>query len=215
MGGLFSIDNPFWQFVSRLLHILLLNLLWFVCPIPVVTIGAAATAVYSVTLKMVRNQEGYIIKSFFKAFRDNFRQATVIWLILLTAGAVIGADLFVYLRVSSMALPQMILMTAFFAAALLFLLESIYVFALLAHFDNTVKRTMGNALIMAIRHLPSSIMMAASAILLTALGFLVFPPILLGGPALFAWINSFFLVKIFDRYEQPDRFEDLENSDYH
>ena len=110
MGGLFSIDNPFWQFVSRLLHILLLNLLWFVCSIPVVTIGAAATAVYSVTLKMVRNQEGYIIKSFFKAFRDNFRQATVIWLILLTAGAVIGADLFVYLRVSSMALPQMILL---------------------------------------------------------------------------------------------------------
>ncbi len=119
MGGLFSIENPFWQFINRLLHVILLNFLWFICSIPIVTMGAATTAVYSVTLKMVRNQEGYTVKSFFEAFRTNFRQSTVIWLILLVIGAVIGADLIVYLRASSVSLPGMILMMAFFAAAVL------------------------------------------------------------------------------------------------
>lgn len=208
MGRLFSIDNPFWQLINRLLHIMLLNLLWFVCSIPLVTMGAATTAVYSVTLKMARNQEGYTTRSFFKAFRENFRQATVIWLILLVAGAVIGADLFVYLRASSVSPLGMVLMTAFFAAAALFMFESVYVFALQAYFDNTIKRTMGNALIMAIRHLPSSIIMTAAGVLLAVLGFLVFPPVFLGGQALLAWINSFFLVRIFDRYQQPESCEE-------
>ena len=98
-------------------------------------------------------------------------------------------------------------MAAFFAASVLFIFENIYVFALQAHFDNTLKRTMGNALIMSIRHLPTSITMVTIGVLLTALGFLAFPPILFGGMALAAWINSFFLVKIFNRYELPDRYE--------
>lgn len=206
MGGLFSIENPFWQFINRLLHLILLNLLWFICSVPIITMGASTTAVYSVTLKMVQNQEGYTVKSFFKAFRANFRQATVIWLILLVIGTVIGADLTVYLNDASISLTEMILMMAFFAATVLFVFESVYVFALLAHFDNTIKRTMGNALIMAIRHLPSSILMITAGVVLTALGFLVFPPLLLGGTALIAWIHSFFLIRIFNRYEQPDRF---------
>lgn len=170
--------------------------------------GAATTAVYSVTLKMARNQEGYTTRSFFKAFRENFRQSTVIWLILLVMGAIIGADLMVYLRSSSVSPLGMLLMTAFFAAAVLFIFESVYVFALQAYFDNSVKRTMGNALIMAVRHLPSSIAMTAAGVLLTALGVLVFPPVFLGGQALLAWINSFLLVRIFDRYPaagQPRR----------
>ncbi len=207
MGGLFSIENPFWQFINRLLHIILLNFLWFICSIPVITMGAATTAVYSVTLKMIKNQEGYTVKSFFEAFRANFRQSTIIWLILLVIGAVIGADLIVYLRASSLSLPGMFLMTAFFAASVLFVFETIYVFALQAHFDNTLKRTMGNALILSIRHLPSSMTMVTIGVLLTTLGFLVFPPILFGGMALIAWINSFFLIKIFDRYELPERYE--------
>lgn len=212
MGGLFSIENPFWQFVNRLLHIILLNFLWLICSIPIITMGAATTAVYSVTLKMVKKQEGYTTKSFFEAFRTNFFQSTVIWLILLVIGAVIGADLTVYLRASSISLPGMLLMIAFFAASVLFVFENIYVFALQAHFDNTLKRTMGNALIMSIRHLPTSMVMVTISVLLTALGFLVFPPILFGGIALITWINSFFLVKIFDRYELPERYE--EQHDY-
>lgn len=208
MSGLFSINNPFWQFVNRLLHLFWLNLLWIFCSIPIITIGASTTAVYDVTMRMIRNEEGYTTKDFFAAFRANFKQATAIWIILLFIGIIIVADLFVYLRSTSISAVGMILMMTFFAAAVLFCFECFYVFAVLARFDNTTARTMGNALVMSIRHLPSSILMAASFVILAALGFLVFPPILLLGLPLTAWIHSFFLVKIFDRYEQTTSCED-------
>lgn len=201
MGGLFSIENPVWQFINRLLHIFLLNLLWIVCSLPVFTMGASTTAVYYVTLKMVRNEEGYTVRSFFDAFKTNFKQATVIWLILLLIGAFVGVDLTVYLRSTSVNVVGLVLMAAFFAVAVGFVFECIYVFALLARFDNTVKGTMVNALIMSIRHLPYSVLMLASNVILTAIGFLAFPPILLLGLPLMALVNSWFLVRVFDRYQ--------------
>lgn len=204
MGGLFSIENPVWRFINKLLHVLLLNVLWIVCSLPLFTIGASTTAVYYVTLKMVRDEEGYTTKSFFDAFKTNFRQATVIWLILAAAGALIGADLAVYMRSTSISALGMVLMAAFFAVAVIYLFINIYAFALLARFDNTILKTLKNAFIMSIRHLPSSISMIASNIILTAIGFLAFPPILLLGMPLMAFINSWFLVKIFDRYQVRD-----------
>ena len=201
MGGLFSIENPVWRFVNKLLHVLLLNVLWIVCSLPLFTMGAATTAVYYVTLKMVRDEEGYTIKSFFDAFKTNFKQATAIWLILIVIGAFIGADLTVYMRSSSISIFGMILMAAFFAVAVVYIFEHIYVFSLLARFDNTVWGTMKNAFLMSIRHLPYSILMVASNVILTAIGFLAFPPILLFGLPLMAFVNSLFLVRIFDRYQ--------------
>ncbi|MBT9779882.1 DUF624 domain-containing protein [Clostridium sp. MCC353] len=201
MGGIFSIENPVWRFINKLLHVLLLNVLWIVCSIPLFTIGASTTAVYYVTLKLVRDEEGYTTKSFFDAFKTNFRQATVLWLILAAVGALIGADLAVYMRSSSISVFGMVLMAAFFAVAVIYLFMNIYVFALLARFDNTIRGTLKNAFLMSIRHLPSSISMIASNIILTAIGFLAFPPILLLGLPLMAFINSWFLVKIFDRYQ--------------
>ena len=157
MGGLFSIENPVWRFINKLLHVLLLNVLWIVCSLPLFTIGASTTAVYYVTLKMVRDEEGYTTKSFFDAFKTNFRQATVIWLILAAAGALIGADLAVYMRSTSISALGMVLMAAFFAVAVIYLFINIYAFALLARFDNTILKTLKNAFIMSIRHLPRMI----------------------------------------------------------
>lgn len=208
MGELFSIERPFGQLINRLLHLFLLNMLWLICSIPIITIGASITAVYSVTLKMVRNEEGYTAKSFFTAFCHNFKQATIIWLILLVIGLIIGADLIVYLRATSVSVSEMIFMTAFFAFTVLFLFVCIYAFALLAHFDNTITRTLCNALLMAIRHLPSSILMVTANVILVALGFLLFPPILFLGLPLAAWIHSYFLMRIFQRYEHPECFQE-------
>lgn len=201
MGGIFSIENPVWQFINKLLHVLLLNLLWVVCSIPIITMGASTTAVYYVTLKLVRDEEGYTIKSFFDSFKTNFKQATLIWIILLLVGIFLGVDLTVYLGASSVGAAGLVLMAAFFAVSVLFVFVNIYAFALLARFDNTVIGTLKNALILAIRHLPYSILMTASNVILTAVGFLLFPPILLMGMGLTAFVNSWFLVKVFDRYE--------------
>ena len=64
LQGFFNYDNPVWRFIGKLGDLVLLNLLWLVCCIPVFTAGAATTAVYYVTLKLVRDEDDSTIKSF-------------------------------------------------------------------------------------------------------------------------------------------------------
>ena len=91
-------DNIIVRALSRVFDLILLNLLWLACSLPVITIGASTTALYSVTLKMAANEEGYILRGFLEAFRRNWKQSTVIWLILLVIGAALGADFMIVRR---------------------------------------------------------------------------------------------------------------------
>ena len=89
---LFSYDSKFSQIMLKLCCGCYLNLLWIVFSLPVITAGAATAALYDVTLRLAREEEPPLTRQFFKAFRENFRQATVLWLILLGVGALLGAD---------------------------------------------------------------------------------------------------------------------------
>ena len=82
MGSLFNLDNPIWRFMGKLVDVFILTLLWAVCCIPIITIGPASTAVYYVTLKLVRDEESYTVRSFFKSFKENFKQGSVIGIIM-------------------------------------------------------------------------------------------------------------------------------------
>ena len=72
MGKIFNLDSPFVQFMSRVADLMWLNILFLLCCIPIFTVGASTTAMYYVTLKMVRNEDSYITKSFIKSFKQNF-----------------------------------------------------------------------------------------------------------------------------------------------
>ena len=212
-SGIFNYDNPVWRFIGKFFDVLILNVLWTVVSIPIFTAGAAATAVYYVLLKLVRDEEGSTVKSFFKSFKENFKQATVIWLILLAAGAVLAFDLYFFLSLKTLG-PAL---RAFFVAALLclgavYLCVSLYVFPLQAKFYNPVKRTLFNAFYMSLRHFFVTVTMMAIdigfvALVLFAAPFLQ-PLLFLFGYPLIAFINSFFLVGVFDKYipaeESPD-----------
>ncbi len=93
MGRFFSMDNKFFTFMNKVADLCILNIICLVCCIPIVTAGASITAMYYVTLKMVRNEEAYIVRSFFKSFKDNFKQATIINLIMIAVGAVLCLDI--------------------------------------------------------------------------------------------------------------------------
>ena len=80
-AGFFNYDNPVWRFIGKFWDVLVINFLWIICSIPIVTIGSSTTAMYYVTLKLARDEDGYTIQSFFKSFKENFKQATAIWLI--------------------------------------------------------------------------------------------------------------------------------------
>lgn len=200
MSLLFSIDSPLWRFMDKLVRLFWLSILWAVCSIPIFTIGASTTALYSVTLKYVRDEEGYLTSAFFSAFKRNFKQATVIWLVVLTAALVLGFDFILYFRMNQTGIVMFIFLTIFLGIFVAFLMTSLFVYPLLAKFDNPVKRTIVNAMVMAICHIPSAILILVISFAVPVIGLLAFPPLLFLAPALTAYLNSGLFVKIFDNY---------------
>ena len=206
MGRFFNMDNKFFVFMGKVADLCMLNLLCIACCIPVVTAGASLTALYYVTLKMVRNEEAYIFRSFFKSFKENFKQATIINVIMLIVAALLYIDTNI---AGKMGQPAGKILGMIFAAfTLLYVMILLYVYPLLAKFYNSVKNTFKNAILMAIRHLPYTILM----LLICACPILIlFIPsfqiqmslimlVILFGPAVIAYGNSHFFVRIFDKY---------------
>ena len=90
-----SIDGPVMRFLGKVADMMILNLLVLICSIPIITMGASLTAMHYVALKVVREEESYITKDFFRSFKMNFKQATKLWLVVLVVGALIGYDIFI------------------------------------------------------------------------------------------------------------------------
>jgi len=90
MRTILNFDGPLMSFITKITYSAYLNILWLICCLPIVTIGASTTALFYVSLKVAKNEEGSITKAFFHSFKANFRQSTVIWLILLVVGIVLG-----------------------------------------------------------------------------------------------------------------------------
>lgn len=213
MDRLFNMDNPFFRALGRLADLMILNILFIISCIPIFTIGAALTGMYYVTLKMAENEEGYIFRSYWKSFRQNFKQATIIWLIMLFFGIILLLDLFI-LKDASGALvnPMRIMITA---VGVLYLITMIYVFPTLARFYNSIKLTLKNAFIMSIADFPRTILMVAitiGSVLVTLInsytlwyGILVW---ILAGFSLVALANSYFLKKIFAKYMPKEEEEE-------
>ena len=175
-SGFFNYDNPVWRFIGKFFDIMILNVLWVICSLPIVTMGAATTAVYYVTLKLVRDEEGATIKSFFKSFKENFKQATVIWLIMLATGAVIAFDLFFFLRIfDGPSGLRTALAAVFMALGLIWCFVGMFVFPVQCRFINPVKKTFFNAFYMSIRHFPHTLGLIIIDVGLPALAILVIP----------------------------------------
>ena len=211
MGKVFNFEGPVFSFLSRLADLFWLNLLFIVCSIPVITIGAAATALYYVTLKMAKDEEGYITRSFFKSFKENFIQATVIWILFLVVMIVMFMDLRIA-NGSNMAdffndpMVSNVVIVAVGVMCIVLLMVFTYVFPILAQFDNTVKNTIKNAFLISIRHLPYTILMILISIIPFALIWFS-PALLILVLIMFsatAYINSKFFNKIFVIYMPKD-----------
>ncbi|MBP3204581.1 MAG: DUF624 domain-containing protein [Lachnospiraceae bacterium] len=168
----FDIDGPVVQFLSKVADLMWLNILTIVCCIPVITIGASLTALNYMALKIVRNEETYITKGFFKAFKENFKQSTVIWLIFMVLFSVIYVDYRIVLTTDVQIgnlLRGLIVMVV-----VLIIFTFMYVFPLQSKFSNTIKKTIQNAFILSIMQWPKTLLMILLYLLPYVL-FYVFP----------------------------------------
>lgn len=199
-------DSPLMRFLTKIADLMVLNILFCVTGIPLITIGASWTALYSVTLKMVRDEEGSVSRSYFRSFRQNFRQATLLWLGVLVVLALLVLDIRVLNGMSEGTAPGL-LRVGVEILALLGIMVLQYLFPSLARFEASLADTLKNACMMALAHLPKTALMTAAAVgavwitlinnTTIAVGLMVWPLI---GFSLMAFGNSGILRKIFDNY---------------
>ena len=195
------------SWLSRFLY-LLLHILWIICSLPIVTIGASTTALYSSCMKRIRRDEGYITGNFFRAFKSNFRQSTLIWLLLLAVGGILYMDLWIGLSVEGvlgkiMLVSCSMLLIPFFCTVL-------YIFPVQAKFENRILDNLKNAFLMSLSNFQWTLFLAfilATFVLLT----LVFPPfmglMLIAGAGIFGYLTSCVFVYVFRKY-LPDELQE-------
>ena len=190
------------NFLGKVCDIMILNVLVIVFSIPIFTAGAAITAAYSVAYKMVKNEESYIIKGFWKAFKENFKQSTAIWLIFLAVFIILFFD-YRIMFFSEMELNELV-KYGVIAVTVILAMGFSFVFPLQARFSNTVKNTIKNSFLMALSHLPSAVLFVVSyAVPILAFYFLpqLGPVVLMLACGLLPYSKSFLFLKIFKKYE--------------
>lgn len=204
MNGLLNPDNPVMQFITKIVYSVYLNILWFICCIPVVTAGAATTALYYVTLKMAKNEEGGITKSFFRAFKENFKQSTIVWLILLALGIVLGVDGYVLWHMRFENAFWTVITAIFLVAVAAYLIVVMYIFPLMARFDNTIFAMFKNSLFIGMRFLLCTALVAVIHFAMLFVIINIFTPAVIFGEGLCAFLSSYFLANILKLCEAKD-----------
>ncbi len=157
MNYLFNPENRFWSFMNKIADVFFLGILWFIFSIPVITMGAATTSLYQFTLKQTDDEEGYVWKSFVRAFLRNFRQATGLWLILLGAGIFLAADIWACVQIRIPGAVRIVCFGALLCLSLVYILTALYVFPILSRFDLNIKTILSHSFIMAMGNLYVSV----------------------------------------------------------
>ncbi len=150
----FSTEGGIYKFITRLWDMIKLNFLWLICSIPIVTIGVSTIAAYTITLKMVEEKEGYIVRSFFKAFKANFKQGIIIGPITLIFGAAVYVDFALGQEYIGFVILGML-------SAFLFGIAIIYTYPLLARYDNKLFNTIKNSMRIAMRYFGRTVFLVA------------------------------------------------------
>lgn len=157
MNRLFNPDNIVMQFLSMIYDLVVLNVLFIISCIPIITIGASTSALYYVSLKMLRGEAPYIGRNFWKSFRENFKQATLIWLMFLAAGGLLVGDFLIIhsLNTGIFAVVRVVLWIICAILVSMFL----YVFPFISHFKCTTKQALKNSFLLAIGQLPYTLLL--------------------------------------------------------
>lgn len=149
MAGFFNADNKLWSSVNSAVDAILLNIMWLFTCIPIFTVGAATTAFYYTTHKVIRNQRSSIWKEYWASFKGNFKQATKIWLIFLVIFVLFYFDINICLEYLKVGEKIGVMAYFFYGLLAVVLVWFMYVFAYIARFEDTIKTTLKNAAIMA------------------------------------------------------------------
>ena len=160
MDKFFDSGNPVMKFLARLVDLAVLNIVTVVYSLPLVTAGGAMAAMNYVLLHLVRGDETYVIRMFRKSFKENFRQGIPEGLLVILIAVITATDLWAFHGSGSRAVTMMMIVISI--AALLLFVSAVYMFALQARYDNSVKGTIINAFRLSLGNLPRTAGMAVA-----------------------------------------------------
>lgn len=204
MGSFFSPDSKFMQTMSRLADLVVLNLLFLVSCVPLFTIGAAFTAMYTVCFQLGTEKESGIFRTYFRSFRENFKQSTILFLILALLLLALFFDTLLLFSMTGW-LRYGCVLTGFLLV--LAVLMYSYAFPLLSQFANSTRQTLKNSLFLSLGYLPRSLLIGALNVFPLALALLnlyTFLQTAMMWAFLYfsaaAYFNSLLLKKVFAHY---------------
>lgn len=198
MQKVFGVEGRLFSALTKIFDLLILNIIFLIGCLPIVTIGASLTALYSVTLKMVRDEESNVAKAFWNSYKKNLKQSSIIWLTVLF---ILASLLFLAANISKhysvVLYPLLLLVTVS-------LLTLLYVFPLLAKFENSCFHTIKNAFLISLHTVAYSILLFIITVLFVAVIPIYFPKLLFIwlflGFSSSAFVKSFLFEKIFNNY---------------
>lgn len=199
---MFRYESFFGRLMTKVFDLMMLNMLFIMTSLPIVTIGSSLTALYASTLEMAQKNENSVYKIYFTAFKDNFKQATIFWLFLLGFLIILVNNLKIVLN-SGIKMVGVIPLTYFFITLLL--VCSVLIFPIINQFKNSYFVTLKNTFLILLGFLPQILLMVivtfgplffATFLSSWFYGILIYFYLIIGCAGT-CFINSFFLNRIF------------------
>lgn len=199
---LFSVESPIYKFFSRLFDVIKLNFLWMLFSLPIVTIGASTIAAYSVSLKMVDDEEGYIGRAFVKAFKANLKQGIILGLFNIAAIYLVYLNFMLFNAIESNPLPLLLIGII---GSVYFFFSFLYAYPLLARYENSIVKTVKNSVTISLRYFGRTIVLLLILALTLFIIFYNYTTMFIAffmGPAFIIFTISAFAKRIFQKIEK-------------
>lgn len=212
--GIFDYRRSFFEFLKKMIWVFFVNIIFIVTSLPVITIGASATAMYTILQKLIQEREFSLFKDYFSSFKRNFVRSTVYWIICLVLGVICYLDIMFFVNVGKIygAIGYALLAVAGLIT-IVFLMFMLAVFPIIAEFEGNFKDTFSIIKIVIMDHTVKSFMGVVSTVIIIGFAayiilyaeyiFLYFPLIAIGAAALV-------LTYIYDSILRPYYEEDEE-----
>lgn len=204
MGNLLGYDNQLMRKLNKIADTVLMGLLWLICCLPMVTVGAASGAFYYAYQKSIRQGKGYPFKEFFRGFKANFQQATKVWLFMLVLLVVLAVDIMILTGgVLEIGLAGPFLLVTSLVISLLLMMWCLCIFPYMARFENDFKVLVKNSAIVTAANLLWAALLLAVFIAAVLL-FFTAPIISLVVPAGYMYVANLILERVFRKYMRPE-----------
>lgn len=199
MDQIFNVDNKFFRGISKIIDCAWLSILWMMCCVPVFTAGAATTALYYAVNKVIKNDRGYVSSEFFSAFKSNFKQSTVIWLMFLALYIWLGVDYFVMRAYAEAGIAIGNMSIIFLVFGMLVTMWGFYLFPYIARFESSTKVILKNTALIAIGNAPWTLLLV-TVFAVVWFGIYLMPPLVLIMPVLYNLSKNVIIERVFKKY---------------